>query len=412
MAPRDISQDLTVHLLRSLSEVEDLRADWTELHRRDPQAGLFLSWDWMMRGFRDNPGRFTVLVARADAVSDQVVAILPLKSRVHWSRSKSEFQTQYQAAGRLIGGEYTGFICDPDWEEVALPALAQTLDQMPWTTLSLRYVDQIDRIKAFRAGFARAEYSTRFRPYLINKGETDNLVSPQVTLPDSFDAFLNEGLSANSRQKFRRLERKHLNTGELHLTDTGAETFDAHLEILLEFWGRKWIPKKGAATAAKAADMYRRTLRAGLETDTLFLPVLWRGDTPLGALGHILDHEQKTVHFIVAGRDVDADVPFAGQILHLGSIEWAIAHGYRVYDFCHGNEPYKYSYGTTDKETRYLTVQRREALGARAFDRDNTPEALLRVQDQIKAKKYDLAMRACAQLIASFSDEAGGAEAS
>ncbi len=398
-----ISQDLTVHVVRDLDALEALKPEWNAVHARDAQAGVFLSWDWMMQGFRANKGRFSVLVARGDGISDAIVGILPLKSRLHWSRSRSEFQTQYEAGGRLIWSEYTGFICDPDWEAETLPAFASALGQMPWMSFAMRYVDQTDRIKLFRKSFPKSAFSTALKPYLINKGQTNNLVSPQVALPTDFDQFLKSALSANSRQKFRRTERKHLETGDLHLTGTSSATIEAHLGILLKFWMTKWEPLKGRSAAAKTAGNYRKIVEAAFATNTLFLPVLWRGDRPIGALAHILDRKLKKVHFIVVGRDLEFDAPYVGQILHLGSIEWAIAHGYRVYDFSHGNEPYKYSYGTTDVETQFLTVQRRTADRGTVFDDANTTEAVARIQTFIKAKKYDRAVQGCEQIVATLN---------
>lgn len=400
---RDISQDLTVHVIRDLDELRALQAEWDVLHAEDKQAGVFLSWNWLVQGFRAKPDRFTVLVARSDGLSDRLVGILPLKSRVHWSRSKSELQTQYEAGGRLLWSEYTGFICAPDWEGPVLEAFAKALAQMPWSTLSLRYIDQLERAELFRKAFPKSDYSRAYKPYLINKGTTNNLLCPRVNLEEDFDTFLSTALSANSRQKFRRAERKYLETGELHFTETDPSSFERNLDILMGFWRSKWEPVRGKAMASKVASSYKNMLRAASAANVLFMPVLWQGDRPLGVLAHILDREQSTVHFIIVGRDLAFDAPYVGQILHLGSIEWAIAHGFRTYDFCHGDERYKYSYGTSDRETKFLSIKRRSNTAVSSFDDANIAEAMIRMRGFLSAKQYDLAASACDQIIDAVS---------
>jgi len=400
---RDISQDLTVHVIRDLDELYALQAEWERLHAEDKQAGVFLSWNWLVQGFQAKPDRFTVLVARSDGLSDRLVGILPLKSRVHWSGSKSQLQTQYEAGGRLIWSEYTGFICAPDWEGLVLAAFAKALAQMPWSTLSLRYIDQVERAELFRKAFPKTEFSRSYRPYLINKGTTNNLLCPQVDLGESFDAFLVTALSANSRQKFRRAERKHLETGELHFTETGQADFETNLDTLMGFWRSKWEPIRGKAMTAKVAYSYQNMLRAALAADVLFMPVLWHGDRPLGVLAHVLDRKLSKVHFIMVGRDLEFDAPYVGQILHLASIEWSIAHGYRTYDFCHGDEPYKYSYGTSDRETKFLSIKRRSNKADHCFDEANIGDALIRIRGFLSANQYDRAASACDQIIDAVS---------
>jgi len=52
---------------------------------------------------------------------------------LRWSRSRAEFGTKLEAAGRLSWAQYTGFVCMPGWEEKALVALATALKALPWS---------------------------------------------------------------------------------------------------------------------------------------------------------------------------------------------------------------------------------------------------------------------------------------
>jgi tetratricopeptide (TPR) repeat protein len=86
------------------------------------------------------------------------------------------------------------------------------------------------------------------------------------------------------------------------------------------------------------------------------MPVLWRGDKPLAALGSFIDRQKQALLYFVAGRDESCNDPPPGLVLHAHSIRWAIENGLKTYDFLRGDESFKYSYGATDRHIRYLLI--------------------------------------------------------
>ncbi len=377
-------------------------AAWKALEDRDPQTTVFLSWDWMAEAFRDNPYRWSVLAVLAPGQADGFVALLPLKYRVHWSRSQDEFQTQLEAAGRLLFSEYTGFLCDPAFEELSLRHLARHLGMMPWAILSMRYVAQAERAERFCAAFEQMGYGVEWKEYRINKGETDNLICPQVRLPDDFQTYLQTSISANTRQRYNRFKRQHFAKGDYHFTHCDTDSLDADLNILTQLWKKRWIDQKSAQSAEQVAGNFEKMLRAAHAVDGLFLPVLWRGETPLGALGHVMDPRTGAMHFIIAGRDPDAEEMFIGSALHFHSIESAIFLGCETYDFGHGDEAYKFSYGAEGKALQYFAIRRPDADAGNVFDTLCTGPALSRLEGFIETGKIDRAKRACRQLSQIF----------
>lgn len=398
---RPATTDLRVEVIDTYAGFLAAKRDWQALEDRDPQLTVFLSWDWLAQAFRDHPYRWSVLAVRASG-KDGFVCLLPLKYRLHWSNSRSEFQTELEAGGRLLFSEYTGFLCDPAFEGGAMRALAVYLRTMPWTRLSLRYVAQERRAKLFCAMFERLGYGVEWKEYRINKGETDNLVCPKVMLPDDFETYLQSSVSANTRQGYRRFQRKHFADGAYRFTHCDVDSFDADLGILMKFWSKKWAAQKGKSAAARVAANFETVLRAALEIDALFLPVLWRGDTPLGALGHVMDPKAGAMHFVIAGRDPDASEAFIGAALHFHSIECAILLGCQFYDFGHGDEAYKFSYGAEKNRLQYFSITRPDAEGANVFDSLCIGSALGRIEGFIKSGKTDQAQKACRQLSELF----------
>ncbi|MGY3438666.1 MULTISPECIES: GNAT family N-acetyltransferase [unclassified Marinovum] len=389
---------LRVEVIDTFDGFKSVEADWKALEAQDPETTVFLSWDWLAQAFADNPFRWSVLAVRAADGSNRLVGLLPLKYRVHWSSSRSCFQSEIEAGGRLLFSEYTGFLCDPGQEPLVMSTLAHALRTMPWSRLSLRYVAQTRRAELFCAAFERFGYAVAWKDYRINDGETDNLVCPHVTLPDDFEDYLQSSVSANTRQRYRRFKRKYFSGGEYYFTHCEADTLDRDIANLMRFWQMKWDPVKGASSSSKVAANFEQVLRAAHSADALFLPTLWRGETPLGALGHVMDPRVGAMHFIIAGRNPEADEAFIGPALHFHSIECGIYLGCQTYDFGHGDEPYKFSYGAEKVPVSYFTIIRPDEDRAMMFDPLSTGAALKRIGQFIKAGKTEQAEAACTQL--------------
>ncbi len=389
-----------VEIIDTFAAFKALRPGWERLMQRDPQAHVFLSWEWLAEAFRANPNRWSVITVRAHSDSDDFTCIVPLKYRLHWSRSQKAFHSEIEAGGRLLWSEYTGFLCDPAQEEPGLQSAAAALAALPWARLSMRYVPQQRRAEIFTAAFPEKHFRVSWKDYRINKGETDNLICPQAVLPEDFESYLQNAISANARQKYRRFLRK-MEANGYRFTHADSASFARDLDILLRLWSEKWRPRKGAATARKVAENYRQVLMAAQATNTLYLPMLWQGERPLAALGHVMDPDGGRVHFILAGRDTSVRDASLGAALHFHAIRTAIDRGYEVYDFCHGNEKYKYSFGVEEKKVSYFSIRRRDTSLAQNFDAISSGEALRRALRYLDEGRLDKA-RAGLQQIANL----------
>lgn len=349
----------SVDVIDDYAHFVSLRAEWDALHSIDPESGIFLSWSWFNNTFSANPNRWRVFVLRDNDAAGKAVCIFPTKYRVHKSKSRGIFQTEIEAAGRLNWGEYSGFICDPTEETAALTALAAHIAQLPWVRLSLRYESSALRADIFTAAFDSNEFSLQWKPYLINKGTIDNLLCPRLYLPESFDVWQQQQLSSNMRQKVRRHWRSFITTGRYHTTFVTAESFDRDAAILLGYWLKRWAPSKGQSKAQAIAADYHKMMRDALELDALHLSILWEGERPIAGLGGVVDWAQGKLHFVLSGRDEEDSSAAIGLLLHATNIHWAIEQRLAVYDFGHGNEPYKYSYGSVEEKVKYFELSRR-----------------------------------------------------
>lgn len=399
---RDI-RDMTVHLVRDLDELEALGPEWDALHALDPQAGAFLRWGWLMRGFRDAGHRATVLAVRAEDHAATLVGLLPLKSRVHWSRSRKEYQTQYQPAGRLLGRTQAGFLCAPGWEVDVIAACAETLSQVPWTELSLGRLGQGGRGKRFRSCFDKTVFSVSYSSARSPGGEGQPTIAADLSLPASFQAFLDNHPSASARDDILSVEKRFLETGKVQLVDTSPGRFNAHLAILLSMWSEAELARRGKALSSRAKDGLQRILSEANDAGVLFMPMLVKDGQPLGVVAHLVDRDLGRVHAVQGGR-APSEVPVQ-TILHMASIEWAIAHGFGLYDFGQVEAADAARFGAGERKLRSLSIRRRVPARGQALDSANAAEALTRVLGHIRAGRQDQAVTGCEQVIAALSAE-------
>ena len=211
-------------------------------------------------------------------------------------------------AGSISWADYTGFICHPD-HETAAAAFGAHLRSMGWRRLTLKnFRAPAKRLASFISALEGPDLHHDERQRIVKTDNTNLLVCPYVSLPEDFDRYLQDRISANTRQKIRRFLRKIDQSDELRFTEADSRTFERDIEILVAFWRSKWARRKGDRVD-ELASKYRSILHQARADDALFLPVLWRGSEPLGALASFVDREKKTLMFFVAGRDESCNDP-------------------------------------------------------------------------------------------------------
>lgn len=366
---------MQVESIESLEALKRLRSAWEAVYDADPEAQFFLSWAWMSRWLAALRTDWFVLVAQPE-VGSPPVGFMPLRLSTT-ERAGGGFRSEINMAGNYAS-DYTGFLCRPEFEAQAIPAFANHVRTLCWSRLNLEYVRGSERrIALFLQEFPEPEFEAA-ELARVNRDNVDNSVCPYVPLPADWETYLGSRLSANMRQKIRRLLRRVEDSDELRITHADATNFERGLEALIRFWTEQWGARKGA----KLADIqnnYRLMLRHCFADGTLLLPLLWRGDAIVGALSILVDVRKRTCHFYIAGRDAGYEGPSPGLVLHAHSIRHAIENGFVEYDFLRGNEPYKYSFGVEERPIRSVVVSTGDggSLGGR-LDPRSLPFALRR----------------------------------
>lgn len=336
-----------IDVIETRAGFDALRENWDQVFLADPYAQHFLSFTWL-RSYLRRRGRWFILALREKAEGSAYVAFFPLRVITQQDKKTGRFFDEIIMAGNFAA-DYTGFLTRPEYEHHAVAGFCTFLKKQCWTHLKLDYIGgppsrREALIRALQGPLVMFRDST---PKSLN--DINNCVCPVVTLPATFDEYLETSMSSQTRQKLRRFLRKVESDPEFRISFATSETVDRDMTILFDFWRTKWAPFKGKDRAERIIASTREMLMDCFRDGTLEVPVLWHADRPLGALANIIDHRKGVVLFYITGRDESWTTPSPGLVLHGHCIRRAIEMGFKEYDFLRGNEPYKYMFGPWER---------------------------------------------------------------
>lgn len=392
---------MLVDIIDGVRGVAALRENWDEIYAIDKEAQVFLSFEWMSHWLGQLSIAWAVLAVKP-AEGARYVAFLPVQLRVGEREDGTFFNTIRM--GGMDYATYTGILCDPRCEEAAFAALAGKLKSMNWALLHLDdFCLSPERqgrfLKHFEvAGFGR---SVKKRPvHVTDDGEDiDHNIYVRVPLPGDWETYLQNQLKTNTRRDVRAFLRKVDGDGEYRVTLATEETFERDFNTLLGFWRAQW-EKKDKVYAGFIAHNTRLMMSHMAKLGHVFLPVLWKGDTPIGAHIALIDRVQKTLMCILVSRDLSVKKPPPGLVLHAYSMRWAIEQGFSYYDLMRGNFSYKYSFGPEERRFECLLIK---AANGRNIGNRLEPRAIHicvgLAQKYLRAGKREQAERACRQIL-------------
>ena len=293
--------------------------------------------------------------------------------------------------------DYTGFICRPEFDADVIPAFAKAIKQLKWQELDLAFVcASEERTRLLLQQFPNKSYRVKTKPDGRTPGGVDHYVCPYVDLPDDWETYLQTRMSANSRQKARRLLKKIESSDKLEIRPSDHTTIERDVDIILQYWDTKWSTQR-RRNLNVIMNIVRKMILECFEQDSLFLPVLWNGDKPVCGVVLLVDHRKKSYLFMLTGRDEAFNDLQAGFALHAYAIRHAIENGFKTYDFLQGNDRYKYSFGVEERtvfDRLILPKAQQGVLDERCLD-----SALARTRKLQKQGKLSEAERGYRQIM-------------
>lgn len=377
---------MKVDVIDSFAAFEALRPNWNSVYAADPDANIFLSWDWMSKWLRDGDPEWLILAARQNATAREYVSFFPLRVNTRPAKGGGFFTEIGMGGGNVA--DYTGFIVRPTCADAVIDAFARAIKKVNWAVarFSRMRVNEEYHNRLIR-WFPSTKFDVLLDYPMKDSAGIDNSICPYVTLPGTWEQYLSN-LSANTRQQLRRLLRKVDSEPDLRITHASSADIDRAITILIELWTQKWNERKGHRIP-DLQRMLRAQLRDYYDLGILYMPILWRGDTPLGVNANLIDGEKRVMHFLIAGRDENCSNPQPGLALHAHSIRHAIEMGLTRYDFLRGNERYKYSFGSMERRISNTIVRTKPgAAQGRVLDVRSIPRALHLIKELKSAGKW------------------------
>ncbi|TCR92829.1 GNAT family N-acetyltransferase [Rhizobium sp. BK376] len=358
-----------IDVIEDFDALEALRPNWDRLYAADPEAHYFLSWIWIATWLKSRPLPWLVLAAKDEPEDDGYVAFFPVQIGTGLDKGRGFYNTI------VMGGSYyavyTGILCDPVYEDLAVAALADRIREFNWTSLHLDdiYMSS-ERLDAFLDRFPQSDFvsSKVSRPAHITASgaRIDHDLYVYVPLADDFEHFLNERLGAKTRRNVRLCLRKLDGGEEFRVTHADADSIERDLETFHSLWQSQW----GAINPRYARyilDSSQQMLSECFNDGTLLLSILWRGETPLAAFVILLDRPRRSMVCFLGARDLAFKNPSPGLMLHAANIRWGIENGFERYDLGTGDYAYKYMFGSKVHriERLRITTRSKRNLGER-----------------------------------------------
>lgn len=388
-----------IRVIDNLQAFGELRANWDLVYDNDPDAQFFLSWTWLSQWLPMLTGSWFILAAKP-AGTEHYVAFLPLRTRLR-ERKQGGFYNEICMAGNYQA-DYTGLICMAEFDQLAIPVLAKYISKSPWARLNLDNIRTTDeRLRLFLDGFPDSKFIIKPQERINKPENINNCICPHVTLPDNWETYLNETLGSETRRTIKRFMKRVGETGDLRITHADATTIERDVKILLGLWTVQWGKRKGERLQTILRSNFQALTRAFAD-GSLFLPIMWMGDKPVGAQATFIDPAKRSLLAYMGGRDETFGKPSPGIVLHAHSIQYAIENGFTTYDFLRGNEGYKYSFGTQERRIFCAILSTKDGRNPNdKLDIKSIPDALERATQMHKAGRLARAELAYRQIIGS-----------
>ena len=350
---------MIVDLIDTIEDLEKVRENWDEVYLADRHARYFLSFRFLRDWMASFTGHWFVLAAKP-TIKSRYEAFLPLRMRTS-AREDGHCVSELMMAGNY-GADYAGMVALSDRERTAMPAFARALKLLHWSQVAFDYVPADDRrYRHLLVSLMDSNLKFRTESRVNTRDNVDNLICPVVHLPEDWEAYL-AGLSANMRQKLRRLLRAFEADPALEIVQPTAGNLVQYIEQMNRLWLGKWEERKGSERARQILATNRRMILDAFSRGDLFMPILRHEGQLVAALTTFVDPLKHAAHFFMTGRDESFDGPAPGLLLHGYSIRELMGRDIRTYDFLRGNEPYKLLFGPTPHRLQCLRVATRSGL--------------------------------------------------
>ncbi|HTD38409.1 MAG TPA: GNAT family N-acetyltransferase [Candidatus Limnocylindrales bacterium] len=326
--------NMEVERIATLEAFEAERERWEALERRDPHAMVFTTWRWLRSYFPHARLRWSVLAARDGG---ETVAYLPI------ARNASPIVRELALGGNPTA-DYTGMIADPARAEAAIGAFADAIVREPWDAFNVGDVNdpRIDTLVR------------RLEDRGMRVISTEGTECFSCALPDTWERYITESISAKTRVNMLRVERRLAEAvPAFRISEPSAADVDAHIEAMLLV-----NHSRQGGNLRKQRARYGPLFRDAFDRGLLRMTMYWDGEKPLAGGTAFVDADRSYFGLYMIGFDQAYEKLSPGKGIIGRAIRIAIESGYQRFDFMRGAEPFKARYASEVTVTRHYRVLR------------------------------------------------------
>jgi hypothetical protein len=252
-----------VDIIDQIEEFNALKERWVEIYTSDPDAAIYTSWSYLKAWFMTTTSKWFVIAVR-EKENGRYIGFLPL---AHKNQKTAGLSYRLITIGTSPLPVYSGFLCKPDCLYIFIDTVILFFKErkIKWDKLFITNVcdPKMRLLLSAFSSFSDIEKTTAI-PGLTLK------------LPDSYERYLNDYFSGHSRKHMRRIVRRIENAPEAALTNITAATAERDIDLLVDFWLKRWKKEELAAYE-------RKMLRYLFTEQILKLYVFWYEEKPVSA---------------------------------------------------------------------------------------------------------------------------------
>jgi CelD/BcsL family acetyltransferase involved in cellulose biosynthesis len=343
---------MRVEVVDRRDALQPLAARWDELARQDSRDGFFRTYIWYkawLQHIRPDAEPF-VLVARD---SHGVVRGLAPLCRLPYKDLGFRLSAVAWAGREVVSGDFLDFLADNDVRAEVLETLLGFLASADcrWSLLVLgELVDGSDSYRALEKMAATQGLAVR---------RQEERICPFISLPATLDEYL-AGLGSSTRYHIRRRMRDVEKKGATVETHTGREEVASRLDTLVRLhlarWRRDDLP--GTFGRPGFVDFLKEVFLNPPAGSSCRLYELVHNGQPAASL--LTFYFGESALYYQAGWDPDSSLAALspGVVVMAHSIQDAMQHHLRYYEFLRGDEAYKSRWTKTYRTTATLLLAR------------------------------------------------------
>ena len=356
-SPSQGNDFVNVTPLTTLDSLAAVAPAWNDLARGVP----FRSFPWLStwwRHYGDEAGaRNELMTLVVTDSSRRTVGLAPW----HFERSLAWGRVVRFLGSGEVCSDYLSLMAKPEHMPRVITAIADYLmgeGQDDWDVLDLGPIDTHD------TAIAQLVTQLEERGALLHRREGPNLW--RLDLPPTWDEY-EASLSKSHRKQVRRLVTRALNTdrAELHTATTPNELDDAWRVLIdLHQRRRKSLGQPGCFASPRFEAFHRGVAWRLIEANMLRLQWLTLDGRAIAAEYHVAGTD--TIFAYQSGVDPDRLDEEPGRLITIALLQKAITDGFRHFDFCRGDEPYKAHFRAEPRPTiQWRVVSPRSAARLR-----------------------------------------------